>query len=110
MQFMGIMPLPEQSTRNTEESRAHLQNSPGVLDALDAPAVGIMLSMLTNMAADGLDIPNLSAHPYALLLSPRTCAGPVPMQAPCPLLWCMRAHPTSPNLAQLIHILAVAST
>ena len=78
-QFMGIMPLPEQSTQNTEESRAHLQNSLGALDALDAPAMGIMLSTLMNLAADGVDIPNLSAHPYALPLSPCACAGPVPI-------------------------------
>ena len=61
-QFMGIMLLLEQSTKNTKESHVQLQNCLGALDAPDAPAMGIALSMLTNLAADGLDIPDLSAH------------------------------------------------
>ena len=101
-QFMGIVPLPEQSARNTEASRAQLQNSLGALDVPDVPAMGIAPSMPTNLAADGLDIPDLSAHPYALLLSPHARAGPVPVAAAY-----AGPHPTSPNFAQLIHILAV---
>ena len=99
---MGIVPLPEQSTRNAEESCAQLQNSPGALDVPDAPAMGIVLSTPTNLAADSSDIPNLSAHPYALLLSPCARAGPMPVAAVYAGL-----HPTSPNFSQLIHILAV---
>ena len=70
---MGIVLLPEQSAWNAEESCSQLQNSLGALDVPDAPAVGIMLSMPTNLAADGSNIPNLSVHPYALLLLP--CAS-----------------------------------
>ena len=47
--------------------------APGVLDT---PAMGIALSTLTNLAANGSDIPNLSVHPYALPLSPHACVGP----------------------------------
>ena len=102
VQFMGIMPLLEQSAQNAEESRAELQNSPGALDAPGMPTVGIALSTLTNLAADSSDIPDLSAHPYALPLSPRARAGPMPVAAAYAGL-----HPMSPNFAQLIRILAV---
>ena len=71
---MGIVLLLEQSAWNAEESCAQLQNSLGALDVPDVPAVGILLSMPTNLAADGSNIPNLSVHPYALSLSPCACA------------------------------------
>ena len=87
------MPLPEQSARNAEESCAQLQNSLGALDAPDAPAVGIAPSTPTNLAADSLDIPDLSAHPYTLPLSPRAHAGPMPIAVAY-----AGPHPTSPNL------------
>ena len=99
---MGIVPLLEQSARNAEESHAQLQNSPGALDAPDTPAVGIAPFTLTNLAADSSDIPDLSVHPYALLLSPHAHAGPMPVAAAY-----VGPHPTSPNFAQLIRILAV---
>ena len=99
---MGIVPLLEQSTQNAEESCVQLQNSPGVLDAPDVPTMGITLSMPMNLAADGLDIPNLSVHPYALPLLPCACAGPMPIAVAY-----VGPHPMSPNFAQLIRILAV---